>query len=660
MATARAAGASSPVSAPRSGQHRTPQPPRWLGRPGLVIGLVAAWVVPTVAYLAHAAIVLPLLVLVGTASLLRAGRSLTDRIVFALVLLYGAFCLAGLMFSVWPFGLHPVPITGLALTVLLLYAYLADRRPRLPRPSLADGLTFAAAVVYTMVVAFPFVARGHSDRLSALLMGEDSVRHFTVFDAIRHVDGYLFLHYEQALGHLFEGMITYPHGGHLGMALLDNFLRSSTSEMGTGLGALDHYIGWSVVAYGLVGLAFLWAGQWLAVRFLTGPRQLVLLAIIFAFLVSNAAFNLVVLGYLGQALGIGLMALLVAILARPPARDRQTMWLVAALLVGLGFSYYLYLPAAALAVLIWLLRRRTTLRHHRVMVGVLVVAGVAALVPGVLGLVVGRQDVALLAPGSPRSWDALLVVAGVILAGLVVGRAATSPIWRGYRWSLASAIAAWVALVAVQSVLNGGLIGGSMYYANKALDLVEALLFLGAGALLGLLPEPTTVERRLLSRPFRPTLARLVAAGSLAVALAAGSGLVFGDSPYQFGSSVYARSWVGGKADYRRYAADTVLAEVAQRTAKPDTITVVLWEDATESYITQLLLSAVQRTSGVMAPGMYAGRPLDDPDRFDNMVEVLADYPILIIVNNDEAQARAEAVRDRHPDLDITIDRSLG
>jgi hypothetical protein len=247
----------------------------------------------------------------------------------------------------------------------------------------------------------------------------------------------------------------------------------------------------------------------------------------------------------------------------------------------------------------------------------------------------------------------------VILAGLVAGRSVTSPVWRGYRWCLASAVAAWLALVAAQTVVNGGLISGPMYYANKALDLVEFLLAVGAGALLGLLPEPRTVEPPLLSRPFRPTLARLAPAVAVSVALAAGSGLVFGDSSYQHGTSVFARTWVSGKGEYRRYAAKVVLAEDAYRTAKPGTVTVVLREDATQSYITQLLISAVERTSGIVAPGMYTGRPLHDPDRWDNMVEVLADYPILIIADTDEALRRAEGVRDRHPDLDITVERNL-
>lgn len=658
MATPQPAGVSSLVTARRPGQHRTPDPARWLSRRGLVIGLVAAWVVPIVAYLAHAAVVLPLLILLATASLLRAGRSLLDRVVLALPVLYGALCVAGLLFSVWPFGLAPVPIAGLALTGLVLYAYLADRRPRLPKPTLADGLTVGVAALYALVVAFPFLAWGRTIRLSSLMMGEDGVRHFTIFDAIRHVDGYLFLHWNEALGHVYEGMITYPHGGHLTMALLDNFLRSSASEYGTGLEALDHYIGFTVVVYGLVGLAVLWAAQWMAARYLTLPRRIALVAAVFAFLVADGPFHLVILGYLGQALGIGLMVLLVAVLARPPARDRQAMWLIASLLLGIGFSYYLYLPAAGLAVLIWLIRRRAAVRRHRIMLLVVALAAVVAAIPTILGLLVGGQDAALLVVSQPESRDGLLVMLAVAAAGVLAGRAATSPVWRGYRWTVASAIAAWLALLAVQSIMTKSLITGATYYANKAQDLVEFVLILAAGALLGLLPEPAK-ERPLLSRPVRPTLARLLPAVAVAVALAAGSGLIFGDSPYQNNGTVTARPWVKGKGDYRRYAVDTVLAEVAGRTAKPGTVTVALREDATESYITQLLLSAVQRTSGVMGPGMYTGLPLDDPGRWDNMVEVLADHPILIIVDTDKALAVAEAVRDRHPDLDITIERLL-
>src|SRR5690606_24079449 len=106
---------------------------------------------------------------------------------------------------------------------------------------------------------------------------------------------------------------------------------------------------------------------------------------VFAFLVADGPFHLVILGYLGQALGIGLMVLLVAVLARPPARDRQAMWLIASLLLGIGFSYYLYLPAAGLAVLIWLIRRRAAIRHHRIMLLVVALAAVVAAIPTILG-----------------------------------------------------------------------------------------------------------------------------------------------------------------------------------------------------------------------------------------------------------------------------------
>ncbi|MBM0274586.1 hypothetical protein [Micromonospora tarensis] len=103
---------------------------------GLLLGvLLACWVVPVAATAVHAAWLLPPVVLLGTASLLRSGRSLLDRMMLALALLAGLTCAVGLLFTVWPWGLHPVPVTGLALTVLTVAAVLSRRAPRLPRPA---------------------------------------------------------------------------------------------------------------------------------------------------------------------------------------------------------------------------------------------------------------------------------------------------------------------------------------------------------------------------------------------------------------------------------------------------------------------------------------------------------------------------------------------
>src|SRR2546423_15403078 len=108
-----------------------PAPPRRPWRPVAVL-VVLAWAVPGTAQLLGIDWLLPPLVLVATASLLRVGRTLLDRLMLALCLLLGGTCAAGLPLSVWPWRLQPVPVAILALTVLAGPA--AGTGPRAPVP----------------------------------------------------------------------------------------------------------------------------------------------------------------------------------------------------------------------------------------------------------------------------------------------------------------------------------------------------------------------------------------------------------------------------------------------------------------------------------------------------------------------------------------------
>ncbi len=656
MASSSTTDVAHPAGSDHRAKHRPARRPGD-GRPDLRIAalvLVGAWALTISTYLLHVAWVLPPLILFGTAALMRGGRSLLDRIMMALALLFGATCAFALLFSVWPFGLHPVPIAGLAFTGLIGFSFWANRRPVLPRPGFADALSFAAATTVALIVAFPLYAEGQSVRVGIFMAGEDGVRHFTVFDAVRQVGGYLFLHWDESLSHLYQGMITYPQGSHLLFGLLDGFVRSSASDYGTGLSALDHYQAFTVLAYAVFALALIWAVQWLAEPMLNSRRRVALVAVAFAFVLSSESFQLVLKQYVGQTAGLTLMVLLIAVLARPPARTRQAMLLIASLLFGLGFTYYLYLPAAGVAVLSWLIIRRAQVRRHPILLGLTLVAAIVALVPAAVGLVVGRQDLALLATNPAASRDGLILLAALAATGLFSARTFASPIWRMYRWALLAAVVAWMGLLATQFVMAGGVTDTSFYYAIKAQDLVSVTLVLSLGALLGHLPPPG--NRVDAARRSRAATAWVPAVG-VAVALAAGSGLIFGDSPLQTGGSVTPRAWVTGSAVYNQFAADAVLSEVARRESKPGTVTIVMGEDANEAYYIQLLLNAVQRTSGFVGASFYTAQALGAPDRWDGMVEALAPRPVLIIVDTSATEARAKAVRDRHPGQDITIAR---
>ena len=65
----------------------------------LALWVAAAWALSVGSYLLHVAWLVPVVVLLGAASLLRGGRGLLDRVVLAAALLYGAVCAAGLPLS---------------------------------------------------------------------------------------------------------------------------------------------------------------------------------------------------------------------------------------------------------------------------------------------------------------------------------------------------------------------------------------------------------------------------------------------------------------------------------------------------------------------------------------------------------------------------------
>src|SRR5690348_3226065 len=88
----------------------------------VVAGLVAAWLVPLGTQLLHVDWLLPPLVLLGVASLLRTRGSLLDRLLLALLLLLAATAAAGVVLTIWPWHLQPVPVAGTALSALVLLA----------------------------------------------------------------------------------------------------------------------------------------------------------------------------------------------------------------------------------------------------------------------------------------------------------------------------------------------------------------------------------------------------------------------------------------------------------------------------------------------------------------------------------------------------------
>ncbi|MBX6750151.1 MAG: hypothetical protein IRY85_10865 [Micromonosporaceae bacterium] len=608
-----------------------------LVRLGVWVG--GAWLLVTLAYLLGVALIVPVLVLVAAASLVRGGRSLLDRLMIALAVLLGASCLALLVFSVWPWKLHPVAVGGTALSVLAAYGVLAQRRPSLPRPTFGDLLSTGAATAVTAIVAFPLLRTDLIGRIAIVANGEDFARHVTVFDAARQVGGYLFLHWDAALRFTYEGMITYPQASHVLSALLDNFVRSSATEFGSGADAVNHYLGFICAAYGLFTLVTTWAAQWVAGPLLTPARRVAVVGVVGVVCLTFEIFALVPRQYTSEVAGLIPAVLLVAMLCRPPSR--RTTVIAALLVVAIAFTYYLFLPAAALIVVLWAVRRRVW-RTHRAQVVVAAVALLVAAFPPMLGLALGNQTRALLVMADRPPLGEVLQLGFVVAAGLWHRRTLSSPRWRNYLGAVVVTVGVAIALYAVQFAMAGPPALGGYYYGNKALHLLLVVLVLGIGSVLNHLPPPAPE-----SRPPRGgwllRFGQLVPAGFVVLAAAAGTALLINEQA----GSVPARAWVRGDYYAEAEIATAVIHEL-NRAAPADAITVVIAEDPSHGYRIQLFLAVLQRSAGPLAPGMY-GYYIEDHARFEAMVAGAGDRPVIIATDgSDMAADLAAEIRSRH------------
>jgi hypothetical protein len=481
------------------------------------------------------------------------------------------------------------------------------------------------------------------------MFGEDYGRHTALFDSIRRVGGYLFMR-SDATDYVYKGMATYPQGSHLWAALLDNFVRSSTTR-GSGLSTLDDYLWLTVAGYVLLALAVAWAAQWIAAGSLTLARHLVVTAAVFALLTTSDLFLLMLRGYPSEIAGLTEAVLLVAVLARPVPRVGQQLLTVGSLFVAIGFTYYLFLPAAAIAVMVALVRDRRRLLRHKIRAGVtVVVAGGLAVVPLAIGLLFAGQAEALSTTAGGRpSRDHLVALLCLVLAGALGARARRSRIWRGYLWCLAGALMLTGAMWVVQKM--AGQTGS--YYGNKTVHLVIAVLIVGLGAVTALLP-PAARERGL------PRLATLLPAVLLSVAVAGAFGLIRGDAPYRpVNNSTAVRLWYGrAKADV--VSARDLLVYLRAATPVPaGTVTYVIGDDPAgyDTYRQTLFLSTLQGTSGQVSPGLYHGLDLKSDAALDAMI-TRTELAVRVIVKTDTAAKRAADLRARHPDRQIEIVRA--
>ncbi|WP_328416892.1 hypothetical protein OG470_27730 [Micromonospora sp. NBC_00389] len=631
-----------------------PTPPA-ARRPGigpLLAVLVACWLVPLGANAVHAAWLLPPLVLFATASLLRSGRTLLDRVVLALALLAGLTCAAGLLFSVWPWGLHPVPVSGLALTVLTLAAALSRRAPRLPRPGWSDLASLAAAALAAGYLATPYLrATSFGQRLNLAMVGEDNGRHPALFDVIGRLGGYLFLDPDTAREQIFSGLVHYPQGWHFTTALLDGFLRSA-GDAPTGPALMDHYVLWCLATFGMLLIALIWAAQHVA-----GPlhplRRLVLIIAVTALVLGTELPRLLVAGYPSETFGLSLSAILIALVVRPLHRLREQLILVGAVLIGIGFSYYLFLFPIGAMVLCWLVadRRRLRTRPGTVAIIALFTAALAPLT-ALLGVLVAGQSEALAAPGGTppvETYNAMLGLGALVVAGIFVQTNRGESTWRRYLVVLAVGLLFSAAMAAV-NLANGT---QPAYYFGKTAHLVIVVLIIGTAALARLLPVPAeSTDSEPRRRPITGALPSVATAALVTIALLAGTGLIgwTGGFFHRTGSNgTWAKDWAGRDVRAITRPASVTAAAYRAYPAIPGTVTLVVDKQGLHGYRESIFLSAMQGTSGQTEPGIYF-TIYEEPARTAEILRRVP-RPLRLIVADPAAQRAIDGALKVDPSL---------
>jgi hypothetical protein len=249
------------------------------------------------------------------------------------------------------------------------------------------------------------------------------------------------------------------------------------------------------LTYGLFALAIMWAALWLGGPLLrAGLRPLLLAAVVLPLVLYSDLTLQYIAGYPSQTLGLVELVILVAVLARPVGRGRTQLVLATALTVAVGYTYYLYLPAALLCGGIWAYARRRDLR--RVHLWFLVPIALA-LVPLGRGLLAGQAD-RLQFTGSPPmvGRDLVLALFILVLAGLATRSGRRSPIWRGY---LRSTVVVGSSVVAI-GLFQLGTAGATGYYFDKMLGAAEVVVLAGLGVVTLLLPAPVRHPRDLRTR----------------------------------------------------------------------------------------------------------------------------------------------------------------
>jgi hypothetical protein len=619
------------------------------GVPLVLAALAGCWVVPLLAHALGMDWLVPPLILLGVASLLRAGVTLLDRLILALMILLGTTCAAGIVLSVWPWHLQPAAVGVAALSGLWVLGAVLRRRPSLPlRLPWADVVVLTFTGLAAGFVLWPFQRLSPPRRLGMEATGADIANHFAIIDAIRGAGGYPLLHGgSPAITSLDEGLRTYPQGAHIVGALLLNSLQSTASP-GAALPALDTFLWFEPAAYLLLVLCALWA-----LRRLAGPGAgalavLPAAALATGYLVGGDLIMIMWMGALAEMLGLAQLVVLIAICGRPLPRSREQVIVVAALLVAISATYFLLLPIAATVALIWCLRYRRRLLPIRGQIAVVCLIGgpVAAMMPwiSVHSTPVGKR---LLEGGGIIVPNGQLVLTFVVLAAAGFCWRAS---WRSSRWQAGPpALALAGALILAIAIYQRRSNTVHMYYYFKAEHVVSLVAIVSLGFVARILMRPVHGRHR---------AAEMIGAGLASLGLAATAVLVF--LPLRPGGAVtgYTYAYVRGQLA-QDWVGETVHRVVGAGPADPDAVTVVWADRGLPVQATQWVNVLLRNTARSESAHFWVwGEPTTGVPRADieRYAAQLAPSRLRIVTDNAALLAELHAIQADRPEFQIEAD----
>lgn len=501
-------------------------PPRRRGTPASTrrtagaAWLVASWVLPAVLVPLRLGPVLAALLLLGVAASIRVGGGLLDRLMVSLLLVVGAVLALGLPMSVWPFGLS-VPLTcSVLLTLAGLRWWVSGGLPRLPLRFRGSDLLIVGTFGSVLYLLWRPLAG--LDPVRQLSLGADSADafvHYSIFEAIQHIPGYLFLHTSAAAGYVVAPTPTsYPQGSHFFLAWFEMLLHGGRAEP-IGLTSYISFFHANLVVLALVPAVVVWGTRWVAGPRLRGVRSAALLGGVGGLMLASPLVTLITAGYLSEVFGLLCLPLAVAPLVRPAmgAAERAAVVVTGATAVAYSYNVYaavVFVAAAVLPVVHWRALRPVAVWW---LPTVLLGLGLAAL-PSVYSVLTSLNltaQAAIPGGGSATSPSLLFVVGvlAVVLLALIRGARQGTAVGRaGLLTGLASA-----GLLAIFGVWQLATVHALSYYYDKMATgtLLVALVLAGA---LGWLPGVR--PRRAASRRFwQPLLAGATAGAVFLLAL---------------------------------------------------------------------------------------------------------------------------------------------